>query len=328
MKRLFLQLACVLMLSMLLSPAWAVDPLPSWKDGPSRRAIVTFVEASTQAGAPGFIPVEDRIATFDNDGTLWSEQPVYFQVFFVIDRVKALAPEHPEWKDTEPYRSLMADDLFTAMASGEDGLMEVLAATHAGMSVEEFSTQVREWIASARHPSTNLPYTAMIYQPMRELLDYLRANGYKTYIVSGGGQAFMRPWTEEVYGIPPEQVIGSYSELEYTVRQGKPVLMKLPKVGLVDDNVGKPVGIQRFIGRRPVFAFGNSDGDLQMLQWTMAGKGPHFAGIVHHTDSEREWAYDRTSKIGKLDKALDVAAENGWTVVDMAKEWSQVHPEP
>jgi phosphoglycolate phosphatase-like HAD superfamily hydrolase len=327
MKR-SLQLAWLLLMAALLSPAGAAEPLPSWNDGPSRSAIVEFVESTTRPGSPDFVPVEQRIATFDNDGTLWAEQPAYFQVFFVIDRLKAMASEHPEWKEAEPYRSLLAGDISAAAATGQKGLMEVLATTHAGMSTEQFADQVREWVAGARHPTTGRPFTGMIYQPMLELLDYLRAHDYKTYIVSGGGQEFMRPWVEQVYGIPPEQVIGSYGELEYTVRDGKPVLMKLPEVALVDDHAGKPVGIQRFIGRRPVFAFGNSDGDLEMLQWTTAGEGARFAGIVHHTDGEREWAYDRDSSFGKLDKALDAAAANGWTVVDMAKEWSQVYPDP
>lgn len=325
MKRILYPL---LLLLLLAAPvAQAADPLPSWKQGPSRKAIIAFVDATTRTGSPDFVPVEARIATFDNDGTLWAEQPLYFQFLFVVDRIRALAPQHPEWKTTEPYRALLAGDSKGVLASGEKGLMELMATTHAGMSVEEFSGIVRDWITTARHPTTGRPYTAMIYQPMRELLDYLRANGYKTYIVSGGGQEFMRPWVEQAYGIPPEQVIGSYGELVYRIRDGKPVLMKLPKAGLVDDHGGKPVGIQRFIGRRPVLAFGNSDGDLEMLQWTAAGEGLRFAGLVHHTDRRREWAYDRASKIGTLDKALDVAASQRWVVVDMAKEWSRIYPD-
>jgi phosphoglycolate phosphatase-like HAD superfamily hydrolase len=306
--------------------AGASDPLPSWNDGQSKHAIIEFVGKVTKAGTPDFVAPAERIAVFDNDGTLWSEQPIYFQVQFVFDRIKATAPQHPEWKTTEPYKSVLAHDAKGIAAAGEKGLMEMMAVTHSGMTTDEFAATVDEWVRSARHPTSKKLYTEMVYQPMLELLAYLRANGFKTFIVSGGGQEFMRPWAERVYGIPPEQVIGSGGELQFEMRDGKPVLVKLAKVALVDDKVGKPVGIQRFIGRRPIFAFGNSDGDHQMLQWTVAGPGPRFAGIVHHTDGEREWAYDRTSHIGQLDKAWDDAKARGWTVVDMKAEWKRIYP--
>ena len=272
------------------------------------------------------MPPEERIAVFDNDGTLWSEQPLYFQFLFVFDRVRALAPEHPEWQTTEPYKSVLANDVRRVLGAGEKGIMELMAVTHSGMTTEEFTTTVDDWIRTARHPVSKKPYTEMVFQPMLELLDYLRANGFKTWIVSGGGQEFMRPWVGEVYGIPPEQVIGSHGELSFEMRDGKPVLVKEAKVALIDDKAGKPVGIQRFIGRRPIFAFGNSDGDQQMLEWTMGGDGARFAGIVHHTDAEREWAYDRESHIGTLNTALDEAESKGWTVVDMKSEWRRVYP--
>ncbi|HEY0334792.1 MAG TPA: HAD family hydrolase [Stenotrophomonas sp.] len=319
--------AIVLWLCLWASPVLAQDPLPSWNDGPAKQAIVTFVDAATTRDGKGFIPVDERFATFDNDGTLWAEQPLYFQVFFVMDRVRALAAHHPEWKTTEPFKSVLAGDMKGLAATGEKGLVELMTATHTGMTTDEFSAIVRDWVRTARHPVTHQPYTSMVYQPMLELLAYLRANQFKTYIVSGGGQEFMRPWTEQVYGIPPEQVIGSHGELEYRVTDDGPALMKLPAVALVDDGPGKPVGIQRFIGRRPALAFGNSDGDQQMLEWTAHGDGPRFAGLVHHTDGKREWAYDRQSHIGKLDKALDQAARDGWTVVDMARDWKQIYPD-
>ncbi|PLK49948.1 HAD family phosphatase [Uliginosibacterium sp. TH139] len=319
-------------LLILLSTAWlattahAADPLPSWNEGASKQAILQFVEKVTQEGSPDFVPLPQRIATFDNDGTLWSEQPAYFQLFFAIDRVKALAPQHPEWKTKEPFASILKGDMKGLMASGEKGLVTLVMATHAGMTTEEFEKSVTDWMASAKHPKTGKPYTAMVYQPMLELMSYLRAKGFKTFIVSGGGIEFMRPWTEKTYGIPPEQVVGSSGGLKYEVRDGKPVIVKLPSLVLNDDKDGKPVGIQRHIGRRPIAAFGNSDGDLQMLQWTMAGSGPRFALYVHHTDAEREWAYDRKSPIGKLDKGLDEAKAKGWTVVDMKNDWQQIYP--
>jgi phosphoglycolate phosphatase-like HAD superfamily hydrolase len=309
-----------------LARAADTDPLPSWNDGPSKAAILAFVEKVTKPGSPDFVAPAERIATFDNDGTLWAEQPMYFQLFFALDRVKALAPEHPEWKTTEPFASVLKGDPKGLLASGEKGVLEVIAATHAGMTTDEFDATVTDWIATARHPKTGKLLTGMVYQPMLELLAYLRANEFQTWIVSGGGQEFMRPWVDRVYGIPPQQVVGSQGELQYELRDGAPVLVKLPKVALIDDKAGKPVGIQRFIGRRPIFAFGNSDGDRQMLEWTTAGAGPRFAGLVHHTDAEREWAYDRKSHIGTLDKAWDEALAKGWTVVDMKKEWKQVYP--
>jgi phosphoserine phosphatase len=308
-------------------PALAqTDPLPSWNDGPVKQGLVRFVQAVTDAGSPQHVPPAARIAVFDNDGTLWSEQPMYFQFFFAFDRVKALAPKHPEWKTRQPFKGILENDLKAVAAAGEKGLVEVVMATHAGMTTDEFEQIVTDWLARARHPRFQRPYTELVYQPMLELLAYLRAGGFKTYIVSGGGIDFMRVFTESVYGIPPEQVVGSVIETELEVRDGKPVLVRLPKINLVDDKAGKPVGIQRFIGRRPILAFGNSDGDHQMLQWTAAGEGPRFVGIVHHTDGEREWAYDRQASVGRLDKALDEATRRGWTVVDMKQDWKVVYP--
>jgi phosphoserine phosphatase len=306
--------------------ALAADPLPSWNDTAPWQAIIQFVEKVTTEGSADFVPPAERIATFDNDGTLWSEQPIYFQFFFVVDRVKAMAPKHPEWKTKEPFASLLKGDLKGVAASGEKGLMVMLAATHSGMTTEEFDQSVTDWITTAKHPKTGKLFTEMVYQPMLELLDYLRANGFKTFIVSGGGIEFMRPWAERVYSIPPEQVVGSSGGLKYEIRDGKPVIVKLPMLVLNDDKEGKPVGIQRHIGRRPIAAFGNSDGDLQMLQWTAAGSGPRFCLYVHHTDAEREWAYDRKSRIGKLDKGLDEAQANGWTVVSMKDDWNGIFP--
>ena len=303
-----------------------IDPLPSWNDGTARKSITNFVERVT-TGAE-FVPPAERIAVFDNDGTLWTEQPFYIQVAFAFDRIKAMAPEHPEWKTKQPFKALLENDTTTLAASGEKGLLEIIAATHTGMTTEEFSRSVLDWLARARHPRFNRPYNTLVYQPMVELLGYLRTNGFKTFIVSGGGIEFMRPWVEKAYGIPPEQVVGSSGEVKFEAgSNGQPVLMKLAKVEFVDDGPGKPVGINRFIGRRPIFAFGNSDGDWQMLQWTAAGPGARFAGIVHHTDDVREYAYDRQSKIGKLDKAWDDAMAKGWTVVDMKQDWKTVFPD-
>jgi hypothetical protein len=304
----------------------AAEPLPSWKDTTPKKAIVSFVEKVTKEGSADFVPVPERIAVFDNDGTLWSEQPMYFQALFIFDRVKALAPEHPEWKEKEPFASLLKGDMKGVEASGQKGLMEMLAATHTGMTTEEFTKTVSNWIATAKHPKSGKLYTEMVYQPMLELTAYLRENGFKTFIVSGGGIEFMRPWTEKVYGIPPEQVVGSSGKLKLEMKDGKLVLMKLPEINLIDDKEGKPVGIQTHIGRRPLMAFGNSDGDLQMLQWTSAGEGSRFGLIVHHDDAEREWAYDRESHIGKLDKAWDEAKTTGWTVVSMKDDWSAIYP--
>jgi phosphoglycolate phosphatase-like HAD superfamily hydrolase len=297
------------------------DPLPAWNEGKSKQSIVSFVTRVTTPGSPDFVPGPERIATFDNDGTLWAEQPMYFQVFFVLDRVKALGSQHPEWRTAEPFASVLKGDLQGAFAGGEKAILEMFMATSTGMSTTEYEASVNEWLAAARHPRFNQPLTAMAYQPMLELLAYLRANGFKTFIVSGGGIEFMRPWTEKTYGIPPEQVVGSSGKTNFELRDGKPVLMRLPEVGFIDDGPGKPVGINQHIGRRPIFAFGNSDGDLQMLQWTAAGGGVRFMGLVHHTDAAREWAYDRQSSIGKLDKALDEAVAKGWTIVDMKQDW-------
>ncbi|WP_457095731.1 HAD family hydrolase [Lysobacter sp. P5_B9] len=300
--------------------------LPSWNDGPSKQAIFDFVTRVTREGGPDYVAPPERIAVFDNDGTLWTEQPMYVQLQFALDRVKALAPQHPEWKQQEPFNHLLAGDMEAFMAGGEKSLMTLIATTHTGMTTEEFSNTAGDWIASARHPKTGRPYTEMVYQPMLELLAYLRANGFKTFIVSGGGIEFMRPWAERVYGVPPEQVVGSSGKLKFELRDGKPVLVKLPEINLVDDGAGKPVGIQTHIGRRPIAAFGNSDGDLQMLEWTMAGDGPRFALLVHHTDADREWAYDRDSHVGRLDKALVEAQAKHWVVVDMKRDWKIIHP--
>jgi phosphoglycolate phosphatase-like HAD superfamily hydrolase len=318
------------LLGVALAAPWAAhagrDPLPSWNDGAVKQAIVRFVAEATREGASTFIPPAERIATFDNDGTLWAEQPMYFQLFFVIDRVKALAPEHPEWKDTEPFKSILAGDVKGALAGGEKTVAALVVATHSGMTTDEFAKSVTAWLATARHPRFKRPYTECVYQPMLELLAYLREHGFKTFIVSGGGIDFMRPWTERVYGIPPEQVVGSSGLTRLALGDGAPVLLKEPKIEFVDDGPGKPVGIHRFIGRRPVFVFGNSDGDQQMLEWTAAGGGHRFMGLVRHTDAEREWAYDRRSPVGKLDKALDEASARKWTVVDMKRDWKRVFP--
>lgn len=305
--------------------AAAAQPLPSWNNGQAKQTILKFVTSVTAQGAPTFVAAGDRIAVFDNDGTLWSEQPLYFQFVFVLDRIKAMAPQRPEWKTKEPFKSILAGDTKAALAGGERALAEMMVATHSGMTTDEFQEQVVDWLATARHPRFQRPYTALVFQPMIELLAYLRDNGFKTFIVSGGGIEFMRPWTQKVYGIPPEQVIGSQGKLKFEMRNGKPVLVKLAQVDLVDNEAGKPIGIQKHIGRRPLAAFGNSDGDLQMLQWTMTGPGARFALIVHHTDGHREWAYDRRSKIGTLDKAWDEAKAKGWTVVDMKRDWRKVY---
>ncbi len=323
MKKFLIGLAASLLLA---ATASAADPLPSWNDTAPRRAILAFVEKVTTEGSPGFVPVAERIAVFDNDGTLWAEQPMYFQALFLMDRIKALAPKHPEWKTKEPFASLLKGDLKAVAAGGEKGLLALVAATHTGMTTEEFDKTVSDWIATARHPTTGKPFTAMVYQPMLELLNYLRGNGFKTFIVSGGGIDFMRPWAERVYGIPPEQVVGSSLGLKYELRDGKPVLLKTAQLVLNDDKEGKPVGIQRHIGRRPLMAFGNSDGDFQMLEWTSAASasGPRFAAIVHHDDGTREYAYDRESKVGRLARGLDEAGARGWTVISMKSDWRQV----
>ncbi len=305
-------------------PITAADALPSWNDGPAKNSVLQFVAKVTKASSPDFVSPAERIAVFDNDGTLWAEQPMYFQAFFVFDRVKALAPQHPEWKTQEPFASVLKGDVKTALAGGERTLGQLFMATHAGNTTEEFGKSVSDWVATAKHPKTGRLLTEMVYQPMLEVLAYLRANEFKTFIVTGGGIEFMRPWSERVYGIPPEQVIGSSIKAKFELRDGQPVLVRLPELNFLDDGPGKPVGIQVHIGRRPIAAFGNSDGDLQMLQWTAAGAGPRFCLYVHHTDKDREWAYDRTSSIGRLDKGLDEAQAKGWTVVDMKSDWKRV----
>ena len=301
------------------------DPLPSWNEGAAKKSITEFVTRVTTQGGEDFVPVDQRVATFDNDGTLWSEQPMYVQLAFVLDRVKVLAPQNPGWKTKQPFKAVLDGDMKVLAASGEKGLMELMAATHAGMTTDEFAKIVADWIATAHHPRFKRPYTELVYQPMLELLAYLRANSFKTFIVSGGGIEFMRPWTEKVYGIPPEQVIGSSIKTRFQMRDGRPTLFRLPQINFIDDKTGKPIGIHEHIGRRPIAAFGNSDGDLEMLQWTtMSGSGARLGLIVHHTDAEREFAYDRQSHFGKLDKALDAAALNRWTVADMKKDWKRV----
>ena len=302
------------------------DPLPSWNDTAPKQAIMAFVEKVTTAGSPDYVAPAERIATFDNDGTLWCEQPMYVQAFFVFDSIKRMAPQHPEWKEQEPFASVLKGDMKTALAGGEKALVGMLMATHSGMTVDEFGKSVTDWLATAKHPKTGKPFTEMVFQPMLELLSYLRANGFKTFIVSGGGIEFMRPWTEKVYGIPPEQVVGSSGGLKYELRDGTPVIVKTPELVHNDDKDGKPVGIQRHIGRRPIMAFGNSDGDFQMLEWTTSGEGPRFGLIVHHNDAEREWAYDRESHIGKLARGLDEGPKRGWTIVSMKDDWKAVFP--
>jgi len=305
----------------------AQDPLPSWNEGAAKNNIMEFVGKVTQEGSPDFVPVAERIATFDNDGTLWAEQPVYFQLLFTLDRVKALAPQHPEWKDKEPFASLLKGDMKSTLAGGAKALAEIVMATHAGMTTDEFERIVRDWIATAKHPKTGRLYTEMAYQPMLELLAYLRASGFKTFIVSGGGVEFMRPWTEKVYGIPPEQVVGSTIKTKFESREGKPVLVRLPELDFIDDKAGKPVGINSHIGRRPIAAFGNSDGDREMLEWTQAGGGARLMILVHHDDAGREWAYGAESKIGTFSDALMAEMKkNGWTVISMKNDWKVIFP--
>ena len=309
-----------------LALAQTTDPLPSWNDGKAKQSIINFVTKVTEQGSPDFVPADKRIATFDNDGTLWVEQPMYTQLFFAFDRVKELAPQHPQWKTQEPFASLLKGDVKGALAGGMKSVSEIVMVTHAGMTTEEFEKIVRDWTATAKHPVTKRPYTEMVYQPMLELLAYLRAKDFKTFIVSGAGIEFMRPWTEKVYGIPPEQVVGSSIKTKFEMQDGKAVLVRLPELNFNDDKDGKPIGINQHIGRRPIAAFGNSDGDLQMLQYATTGQGPGFALYVHHTDAEREWAYDHPSSVGQLDKGLVVAAAKGWTVVDMKQDWKVIYP--
>jgi hypothetical protein len=300
------------------------DPLPSWNDGANKQSVLSFVDAVTKEGSSDFVPVPERIATFDNDGTLWCEQPMYVQLAFALERVKALTPMHPEWKTKQPFKAVLDNDIATLAASGEKGLLELVMATHAGMTTEEFANIASDWIKTARHPKFKRPYTDLVYQPMLELLAYLRANGFKTFIVSGGGIEFMRPWTEKVYGIPPDQVVGSSIKTKFQMRDGQPELFRLPAIDFVDDGPGKPIGINAHIGQRPIAAFGNSDGDIQMLQWATKSDGRRFGLIVHHTDAAREYAYDRISHFGKLDKGLDAAKVNGWTLVSMKDNWKRI----
>jgi hypothetical protein len=323
MKNVFAKTLLALLL--FTNGAFAAGPLPSWNEGKTKQSILAFVNSVGTPGGKDFVPAPERIAVFDNDGTLWPEQPMYFQAFFIFDRIKQLAPEHPEWKTKEPYASVLKGDMKSALAGGEHALIELAMATHAGTTTEEFERIVGDWIAGAKHPKTGRLFTDMAYQPMLELLAYLRANGFKTFIVSGGGIEFMRPWAERVYGVPAEQIIGSSIKTKFELRDGKPVLVRLPELDFVDDKAGKPVGIQMHIGRRPIAAFGNSDGDLQMLQWTCIAKKPNFCLYVHHTDGEREWAYDRKSSIGRLDRGLAEAEARGWTVVDMKSDWKRIY---
>ena len=302
------------------------DPLPSWNDGATKTAILNYVDQVTDANSSNFIPIADRIATFDNDGNLWSEQPAYFQLFFAMDRVKEMAADHPEWTDKQPYKAVIEDDMEALIATGEHGLLELVMASHTGMTAQEFANSAKNWLQTSRHPRFDQPYNALVYQPMLELLDYLRANDFKTFIVSGGGIDFLRVWAEEVYGIPPDQVIGSSLKAEYDYNDGSPVIRKIAEINFIDDKAGKPVGIHQHIGKKPVFASGNSDGDLQMLQYTDSNSYPSFQLYLHHTDSIREWAYDRESHIGRLDKGLDEALEKGWTVIDMEKDWKLIYP--
>ena len=319
-------------LSVSIGPAFPIveqagaqtDPLPSWNDGATKQAITEFVARVTRQSGPDFVPPAERIATFDNDGTLWVEHPMYTQLAFALDRVKALAPLHPEWTNTQPFKAALEGDMKTLGASGERGMAELVMATHAGMTIEEFQKIVTDWMATARDARFKRPYTELSYQPMIELLAYLRANGFKTFIASGGGVEFMRPWTERVYGVPPEQVVGSSIKTRFQMRDGRPELFRLPEMNFIDDKAGKPVGINEHIGRRPIATFGNSDGDLEMLQWTTMSGGVRLGMIVHHTDAVREYAYDRDTSFGRLDKALDVAAMNHWVVIDMKNDWKRI----
>jgi len=302
------------------------DPLASWNDGHSKLRIVAFVQSVTSRTSPDFVAPQDRIAVFDNDGTLWSEQPMYFQLAFIIDRVKTMAAARPEWKDRQPFKGVLEGNMEAVMATGEKGLLDMAMATHAGMSSDEFAAIARDWLATARHPKSRRPYTAMVFQPMLELLAYLRRNGFKTYIVSGGGVEFLRVFAEQVYGVPPEQVIGSTIKTRYEQRNGRPAIVRLPEVDFIDDKAGKPVAINKFIGKRPIAAFGNSDGDFEMLEWVTSGPGARLGLLVHHDDGEREWAYDRKSHIGRLDRGLDEGPRRGWTITSMKKEWKSIYP--
>ncbi len=325
MDKFVFRISLALLLLLQAGAGLAEEPLASWRSGPTKAAIVEFVETVTDSSSPDYVPAAERIAVFDNDGTLWTEKPVYFQLFFALDRIRALAPAHPEWKETQPFKAALEGDMKTLAAGGHETIIELVMASHAGNTTDEFAAIVRGWVANARHPRFDRPYTELLYQPMLELLAYLRANGFQTWIVSGGGIEFMRPWVYEVYGIPPEQVVGSSIKTKFEMRDGEPVLVRLPELNFIDDKEGKPVAINQHIGRRPIAAFGNSDGDLQMLQWTTAGDGRRLGVIIRHTDGEREWAYDRDSSVGRLDQALDEADERGWVVVDMKADWARVY---
>ena len=316
----------ILVLSTASAGETVTDPLPAWNGGTTKQRIIDFVDGVTDSNSSTFVPVNKRIATFDNDGTLWSEKPTYFQLLFIIDRVKSMAADHPEWKTTQPFKAVLDNDMAALKAAGMHGLLELTMATHAGMTTEAFELIVKEWLATARHPTTGKAFTEMVYQPMLELIDYLRANDFKVFIVSGGGLEFMRPWTETVYGIPPDQVVGSSIETRYEVRNGKPVIVREPKIHFIDDKDTKPLAINRFIGQRPILAAGNSDGDFEMLEWTTSGDGTRLGLIVHHTDAEREWAYDRESSEGRLDRGLDEADQKGWLLIDMAQDWKEIYP--
>jgi len=302
------------------------DPLPSWNEVESKKEIVAYVNDVTNTESENFIPIKERIATFDNDGNLWSEQPAYFQLFFAIDRVKAMAIDHPEWKDQQPFKAVLEDDMEELKKQGEHGLIQLVMATHAGNTTEEFKAYVKDWIATTKHPTKNVSYDKLVYQPMLELLQYLRANDFKTYIVSGGGVDFMRAFVTEIYGIPEEQILGSRIKTKFEYNNGNPKIVRVAELDFIDDKDGKPLNIQKIIGKKPVFSSGNSDGDLQMMQWTASNKYKSFMLYVHHTDSIREWAYDRNSHIGKLDKGLDQANKDGWTVIDMENDWKVIYP--
>ncbi|MDG4551276.1 MAG: HAD family hydrolase [Candidatus Contendobacter sp.] len=319
-----LRLTLLLFALALSRMGFADDLLPSWNDTAAKAAIVKFVNRVTTEGSADFVPPADRIAVFDNDGTLWSEQPMYFQLAFALDRVKALAPRHPEWKNQQPFKAALEGDMKALAETGEHGLLELVIATHAGNTSEEFAQIVRDWVSTARHPKLGRPYTELVFQPMLDLLTYLRANGFKTYIVSGGGIEFLRVVAEELYGVPPEQVIGSSVKTKYEVRDGKPAIVRLSEIDFIDDKTGKPVGIHKFIGKRPIMAVGNSDGDFQMLEWTTSAPGARLGLIVHHDNAEREFAYDRKSAFGKLDRGLDEGPKRGWTIVSMKNDWRAV----
>ena len=324
MKRIVWALSLILAIVMSGGTGQAAEPLPSWQDGNAKAAIIDFIEQVTQEGGPQYVPSADRIAVFDNDGTLWSEKPVYFQLLFAIDRIKALAAKNPDWKDRQPFKAVLENDVEAFAKSGKKGIAEIVMASHAGMSTEAFEKIATDWIATARHPKTGKPYTEMVFQPMQELLQYLRDHGFKTYIVSGGGIEFMRPWVEKVYGIPPEQVVGSKINVEYKVVDGKPILLRLPELDFVDDKAGKPVGIHQHIGIRPIAAFGNSDGDFEMLEWVTSGAGLRLGMLVHHDDAAREAAYDRDSHVGRLSRGLDEGPGRGWVITSMKNDWKCV----